>query len=99
MSARSIPTFSTSTNCEDVTHRGLRNFQLEVSERLPQGYISTAKRSQRHCLLIDPSMSAVLIIETQKVPPDVSASYHLDAEVPKCVAWVTVVILELIHGY
>ena len=45
---------------------GPRNVQLEVSEKLPQGYLACGSQAFIATLLFDPSMSALPIIETQK---------------------------------
>ena len=45
---------------------GLRNVQLEVSEKLPQGLVACGSQAFIATLLFDPSMSALLIIETQR---------------------------------
>ena len=44
----------------------LRYFQLEVSEKLPQGKLACGSQAFIATLLFDPSMSALPIIETQK---------------------------------
>ena len=45
---------------------GLKRFQLEVSEKLPQGTLACGSQAFIATLLFDPSMSALPIIETQK---------------------------------
>ena len=45
---------------------GLRSIQVEVSEKLPQGKLACGSQVFIATLLVDPSMSALPIIETQK---------------------------------
>ena len=45
---------------------GLRSKQLEVSKKLPQEQVACGSQAFIATLLFDPSMSAFLIIETQK---------------------------------
>ena len=47
-------------------HLGLKYVQLEMSENLPQGYLACGSQACIATLLVDPSMSALPIIETQQ---------------------------------
>ena len=45
-----------------------RSFRLEVSEKLPQGYLACGSQAFIATLLFDPSMSALPIIVKQNSP-------------------------------
>jgi len=59
---------NTNTNCETwpIDPLGLNNAQLEVSDKLPQGYRACDNQAFVATLRVDPSLSALPIIETQK---------------------------------